>query len=66
MIDEKKLIMAIANWQNTLMPGWSSANDTDTVIYNTLEEMIGLIKSQPPADQWIPTAERLPNNLEHD
>ena len=60
MIDEKKLIMAIANWQMTLMPGWSSANDTDTVIHNTLEEVIGLIESQPPADQWIPCSERPP------
>ena len=49
MIDEKKLIMAIANWQQTLKPGWSPANDTDTVIYNTLEEVAGLIESQPTA-----------------
>lgn len=47
MIDEKKLIMAIANWQMTLKPGWSSANDTDTVTYNTLEEVVGLIEDQP-------------------
>ena len=67
MIDEKKLIMAIANWQQTLKPGWSSANDTDTVICNTLEEVVGLIESQPPADvpdtnvgEWIPCSERLP------
>lgn len=64
MIDEKKLIMAIANWQQTLKPGWSSANDTDTVICNTLEEVVGLIESQPPADvpdtnvgEWIPCSE---------
>lgn len=62
MIDGDMLIMAIEKWQTTLMPGWSSANDTDTVIYNTLEEMIGLVESQPPADQWIPCSERLPNN----
>ena len=49
MIDEKKLIMDIANWQQTLKPGWSPANDTDTVIYNTLEEVAGLIESQPTA-----------------
>ena len=61
MISRQKLIMAIANWQMTLMPGWSSANDTDTVIHNTLEELIGLIESQPPADQWIPCSSgRLP------
>lgn len=63
-ISRQKLIMAIANWQNTLMPGWSSANDTDTVIYNTLEEVVGLIESQPPADQWIPCSERLPKFLQ--
>ena len=65
MIDEKKLIMAIANWQMTLMPGWSSANDTDTVIHNTLEEVIGLIESQPPADQWIPCSRELPKQNQH-
>ena len=49
LIRDDELIMAIANWQQTLKPSWSPVNDTDTVIYNTLEEVAGLIESQPTA-----------------
>lgn len=45
MIDEKKLIMAIANWQMGLKLSWKS--QADTVIYNILEEVVGLIEEQP-------------------
>ena len=64
MIDEKKLIMAIANWQQTLKPGWSPANDTDTVIYNTLEEVVGLIESQPTAHDVEAVVRELEGNAE--
>lgn len=60
LIKDNELIMAIANWQQTLMPGWNSPDDADSIIYETLEEVCRLIESQPPADNWIPCSERLP------
>ena len=72
MIDENKLIIAIANWQMTLNPGWSSANDTDTVTYNTLEEVVGLIDDQPTIqpqgidkDRLIEELDKLIKPVEH-
>ena len=64
MIDENKLIIAIANWQMTLNPGWSSANDTDTVTYNTLEEVVGLIDDQPTIQPQGIDKDRLIEELE--
>lgn len=60
LIKDSELIMAIANWQQTLMPGWSSPDDADSIIYETLEEVCKLIESQPPADNWIPCSVAIP------
>ena len=49
LIDADKLIMAIANWQQTLMPGWEAPNDADTIVYKTLEEVCKLIGDRPTA-----------------
>lgn len=62
LIKDSELIMAIANWQQTLMPGWNSPDDADSIIYETLEEVCKLIESQPPADNWIPVSEREPED----
>lgn len=57
MIDEKELIMEIANWQESLVPH----NDTqDKIIWDTLESVIKTISEQSKVDEWILCSERLP------
>ena len=51
MIDEKKLIMEIANWQESLLPH----NDIqDKLIYAVLESIIETVNSQPKVVEWTP------------
>ena len=64
LIRDDELIMAIANWQQTLKPGWSPVNDTDTVIYNTLEEVAGLIETQPTANDVEAVVRELESKIE--
>lgn len=64
LIRDDELIMAIANWQQTLKPGWSPVNDTDTVLYNTLEEVAELIESQPTAYDVEAVVRELEGNAE--
>lgn len=52
MIDEKKLIMHLANWQLT--------TELNSVEYKTIEECIKAIEEQPQADKWISVEEGLP------
>lgn len=62
MIDEKELIMEIANWQESLVPH----NDTqDKIIWDTLESVIKTISEKPKIGEWIPCSERLPENAKH-
>lgn len=56
MIDEKELIMEIANWQESLVPH----NDTqDKIIWDTLESVIKTISSQPTVYDVDNVVERL-------
>ena len=62
MIDEKKLIMEIANWQESLLPH----NDIqDKLIYAVLESIIETVNSQPKVGEWTPCSENLPKVKGH-
>lgn len=54
MINRQKLIEAIKKWQKEAEPEEA----------RVMEDVICLIESQPPADQWIPCSERLPDTEE--
>lgn len=51
MIDEKKLIMHLADWQLSLLP---EIDENDKEVYNILEDVIKAVEEQPKlADDWI-------------
>lgn len=49
MIDEKKLIEDIKEWNTTMEIDWTS------------DSVISLLESAPKVNQWIPCSERLPD-----
>lgn len=48
MIDEKKLIMYLSDWQ------LSEAYDGNEKVYNTIEQCIKGVEEQPKVGEWIP------------
>jgi hypothetical protein len=57
MISRQKLIEALTEWRNSINRDYLA----EVYARATLEDVIEYIESQPPADQWIPVAERLPD-----
>lgn len=56
MIDEKKLIEELNQWARD---NFSLDNKFEYMLAG-MEKALDIIESQPPADQWIPCSERLP------
>ena len=63
MIDEKKPIEDILQYENVLAP----ANHICKIRYrDRQDETIDIIDSQPKVGEWIPVSERLPDNADED
>ncbi len=61
MIDEKKLLKELDEDCNKLSKLYSGTHNPDYLMQlEGMEKAIKRIESQPPADNWIPVTERLP------
>lgn len=58
MIDEKKLIDAL----RYDLSCFETDNSKDDELYIRVDDMIRMIEGQPKTGEWIPCAERLPEN----
>ena len=64
MINRQKLIEELNSYHYTAIGMRCGKKVTAEIINGYHDHVIEVIESQPPADQWIPCSERLPNNYD--
>ena len=63
MINRQKLIEELNSYHYTAIGMRCGKKVTAEIINGYHDHVIEVIESQPPADQWIPCSERLPEDI---